>query len=266
MIWLIVPGRRVPLELEVAEMLNGLSSKLHSFFQGPAKSPQPPAQSSAPAIPATIQERFTRTRTAEELEGSGFTRVSEEFLKTSPNPAWVALQKGQEFREPATQTVRVGAEVHTDTGYVLKESLDSGSTWMSKVTVQGPGSAESKSVQGSLDLSQLSSHQSMTFHSQGNHGENSQLGRVMTFSKEGVAVGEIESLGRTPTTLHFSSDHSVLLEKNLGRGQENPQSMGRLQSDGSIAFDGSLAHLGVPKTLAIEFPLPLDLTSNMKSG
>lgn len=252
-------------------MLPGLSSKLQSFFGGPAKAPQSPEQASvAPkTVPQpTIQERFTQTRSPEELDGSGFTRVSEEFVLTKPNPAWVAQQKGalqpgQVFQEPASQTVRVGAEVHTDTGYVLKEMRD-GSSWMSKVTVQGPGQTKEKVLQGSLDLSKLTSDHSMTFTTQGGQGENPNLGREMTFGQNGVSVRDLESLGRTPVSLFLSPERSVVLEKNLGRGNENPQSMGQLQADGSIAFDGTLSHLGVPKTLAIEFPLPLDLTSNTR--
>jgi hypothetical protein len=250
-------------------MLHGLTSKFQTFFQGPAKLPQgQPAEAKQPELPATIQERFTQSRTPEELEGSGFTSVREEFVTTRPNPAWVAQQKsglqpGQEFHEPASQTMRVGAEVHTDTGYLLKE-LHDGSSWMSTVTVQGPGNASARSFSGSLDLSQMSGRHSLTVSTQGS--DNPRMGRVMTFSEEGVTVREIDSLKGSPSILHISPERSIVLEKAQGQGENNPRSMGQLQSDGSIAFDGSLAHLGVPKTLAIEFPLPLDLTSKMKPG
>ena len=253
-------------------MLQRLSSGFQRFFQGQAKGPDGlEEQRSAAVDPApqpTIQERFTQTRSAEELKGSGFTHVSEDFLRTHPNPAWVAQQKGalgpgQEFSEPPSRTERVGAEVHTDTGYVLREIRD-GSSWMSKVTVHGPAQTSERVLQGILDLSKLDSHHSMTFITQG--GENPQLGRQMTFSHEGVLVGGIESLGRTPASLLISPDRSVVLEKNLGLGPENPQAMGQLRADGSIAFDGSMSHLGVPSTLAVEFPLPLNLTSTMKSS
>lgn len=268
-----LPGsRKNHLGRELPPMLQGLSSKFQTFFQGPAKAPkapQPPPSSAEPALQPTLQERFTQTRSAEELEGSGFTSVSEEFLRTRPNPAWVAQQKsalqpGQQFHEPISHTERVGAEVHTNTGYVLKEMRD-GASWMSKVTVQGPGQNSEKVLQGALDLTKLASEHSMTFMTQG-AGDNPRLARDMTFSPEGVTVRELDSLGRTPASLYLSPDRTVTLEKNLGLGPENPQSMGRLQADGSIAFDGNLSHLCVPKTLAIEFPLPLDLTSNMKSS
>ena len=154
----------------------------------------------------------------------------------------------------------------SDTGYVLKESLLDSSFSRSKVTIQGPGGGDAKSLQGYLDFSQLASKHSVTFATLGGNGENPRLAREMTFSNEGVRVQGIESMGRAPSYLHFSPERSVTMERDLGLGQENPQCMGQLQADGTIAFDGTLGYLGVPKTLAIEFPLPLDLTSKMDPG